>query len=154
MRQLVIALVVLAFVLMGGIGAIGETNANQQPVFEIDNEEFDPSQPGIIELENSNIDGATYSDTATVRDKQGTELVPQDDYLWYSSNGTMEIPTNSAIENDNVAYIDYDYTVQTDRREAVFQAFGGGVDVAVILIPVLGFAAMIAGMVMLARVGR
>lgn len=153
MRQLVIALVVLAFVLMGGIGAIGESNANQQPIFQIDNEEFNPTD-GTVTLENSNIEGADYSDTVTVRNKNGGVATPGDDYIWHESNGTLEIPTNSNLENDNVSFIDYSYTVQTQQREAVFQAFGGGVDVAVILIPVLGFAAMLGGMLLLARVGR
>lgn len=106
----------------------------------VTNESFEPTGGQLAVFDNSQLNRATYDDSATVRNATTGETFPESgNYTWFEANGTLEPVTNSDLANASEATVTYDYTGQTLEQT---KATNVVVDFMGIL-PILGFTAFV-----------
>lgn len=75
-----------------------------------------------------------------------------DDYQWFESNGTIKTLSGGQLAGDSTANITYEYS-QTNRVQQDFAGlFASGLDIAGLLVFVLGVGVVLAGIAVLGRV--
>lgn len=112
----IIAVVFVALVLTGG--AIAVQHASQTTADKhAPNVTAQSGSPGeIVTLDNSSVDGAYYSDTATVtNESSGAQLDGNGtDYTWYTDNGTLRVDSQDAA--NATLHVDYEYWTRTETQ--------------------------------------
>lgn len=89
-----------------------------------------------------------YSDSVTVRDSDGNELVAGTDYSWSSSTGELAFTNTTNTTDGEVANIDYAYEghSQTDKDvDGVLSTFGGWIGLLLLLVAIATLFAMLGG---------
>lgn len=121
----VIILVVLVAMCIVGVGIATSyasvTTADEQTVNETNTTGAPINE--TVTFNSSNIDGAYYSENATVVDENGTELAEPNDYIWHSENGTLTVKSTEAANESITA----NYTVweRTGEQQTVTTAVAG-----------------------------
>jgi len=113
----VIGLLIFAVIALNGISTqYQSTVADSQPETNIVDEEFDVVKNTTIVLNESRRD-VVYNDSVVVN--QAGAKVSEDDYRWQPGNGTLFIPENSTMDENDNATIDYNFTEPSDEQRAV-----------------------------------
>jgi hypothetical protein len=133
----VISLVALALLAIVGVAAVQAAVVETGQQQSVDGEQFAPDPGNYIELENSNIDGATYDPTPVVRTANGQIVQEGDDYEWNRSDGTIKTIEGEALEG-NTATIDYSWTQPSETQRNIAGLAGSSFEVVGLLILVLG----------------
>lgn len=143
--QAIIALVFVALVLTGSAIAVSissKTTADAQNV--TDTLESD-AVGTLLETNNSNVEGAYYSDNATVVNESSNEtLSGPTDFIWHRENGTLSIESQKAANTRlSVTYVWYERTdnqiAQTEISSYIIQA---GIWIPLVLFIALLFIAL------------
>lgn len=76
-----------------------------------------------VTFNSSNLDGAYYSENATVLDENGTELDDPNDYVWHPENGTLTVQSSEAANESLTA----NYTVweRSNEQQTVTATIAG-----------------------------
>lgn len=117
MSRIVLVAMVLAVLAMMGAAA---TNAAVQDSGEqqvVSDESFTPVVGEYNQLENSDLDGAFYNESVTVRDSGGTEVSEPADYEWNARNGTVFVKQSGALDGESSATIDYRYVRTSEEAQ-------------------------------------
>lgn len=107
--RLIIVFIAIAVVAMGATVGIQATLEANQTTTSIDNETWTPDAPNITELQDSNLDGADYNDTVTVRNSSDVVMSNQTDYEWIEHNGTVRALSGGDLDGEPSANISYGY---------------------------------------------
>jgi|APHM01.1.fsa_nt_gi hypothetical protein len=110
---LALALVVLA---AGGVTGMEAALDDAGPQTEITDEQFTPSAGTVQQLDESNRDGATYSESVSVADENGTQSVAGTDFVFFSQNGTIKPLTGGNLDGDSSATVSYSFREPTDTQ--------------------------------------
>lgn len=142
-----IALVLVAVILLGGVAAYQQQIVSSAEATAVGNEGFQsPTAGEVIQLDQSNLTGAYYSDNETVRNDSDVEMEEGVDYEWLN-NGTIRPLSGGDLAGDANGTIDYHYRQtspeQRARAEFVSLVLGNAgwiviVGVLILLLSVLG----------------
>jgi hypothetical protein len=118
---MMIALAVFATVGVAGFQA-GLENAGEDQL--VVNETWTPDAGNVTTLDESNRDGAYYSENVTVFDENETEMEAGTDYRWFGANGTIKALAGGSLDGDSEATVSYSYqqTTETQRSMATILA--------------------------------
>lgn len=106
--RVLLALLLLVVFAMAGLASIQSGLQDTAEPTEIDNETFTPDTT-VIELSQSNLDGAYYNSTVEVWDENNTKVEEGTDYEWYVKNGTIRPLAGGELDGDSEASITYGY---------------------------------------------
>lgn len=106
----ILALVGIALFALIGIIGMNAALANNTSTTSITDEDWTPDPGNITELNNSNIEGANYSETVEVRRGDSTVMDEGADYEWYQENGTVKAIEGGRLDGEDTASIDYNFT--------------------------------------------
>lgn len=139
-----IALIAVALLVLAGASAIDSTLVQSGDQSSIENETWTPDAGNITILGESQRDGAYYNQTVAVYDENDTEMTANEDYRWFSSNGTVKAIQGGDLDGDSSATITYGYSQTTSEQRGFSDTFASGFDVAGLLVFVLGIALVLA----------
>lgn len=105
----IIALVGIALFALIGIIGMNAALANNASLTTVENETWTPDPGNVTELNDSNLEGADYNETVTVRDNSGTVMTDGTDYEWFAGNGTVKALTGGGLDGETEATISYGY---------------------------------------------
>lgn len=120
MRSALAALVVVAGILMAGVGAVAVQyedsvlGANDRQTF---NESFTVDEGTVHEFAESNRD-VIYNATVTVT-QSGTVIEQDGNYTWHDTNGTLAVLVGSHLSDGGTAFNEYQLTEPENSQRLV-----------------------------------
>jgi len=137
-------LVLVAFVLVGGIAAYQGALAQSGDKRVVEAESFStPTAGELITVEKSGDDGVYFSDNVTVFGENGNVMNEGTDYEWYG-NGTFRVLENGDLAGDADGRITYEYNQVTEEQQEqaafVSTVFGNAGSIVVITLAVARWA--------------
>ena len=115
--QAIIALVFVALVMVAGAIAVDYSAEETAPEYDVNESTTTGSIGTIATFPNSSLEGAYYSETATVTNSSGVVLDNATDYRWYASNGTLTVLSQDAA--NQTVYADYTLSDPTQEQQTV-----------------------------------
>lgn len=106
----------------------------------IENETWTPDPGNVTALDESNRDGAYYTDNVSVYGEMGGEMEYGSDYIWYAGNGTVQAVQGGDLDGDAEATITYGYQQTTAEQRSLTELAAQvprGFGFFVLFIPVL-----------------
>lgn len=142
--QAIVALVAVSVLLLAGAAVASTSYETVGEERTAVNESFTPDT-NYTELEFSRLDGTFYTDSITVYDENGTEMVAGVDYDWNSTDGTIAATVDGDLVNDTSANATYTMYRPTDRQQTIESAvsalFSAGQYLPIALLGAVLFAA-------------
>ena len=119
----VIGLAILASVAVAGL-QVSLEDAGED--FDVTNETWTPNAGTVTTLEESNRNGAYYSEDSAVDvyDENGTEMDEGTDYEWFGANGTVKALTGGGLDGDSSATITYSFQQTTAEQRGMAALLG------------------------------
>lgn len=120
MSRAIAAIMALAVLASGGVYAMDAALETAGSHETVENESWTVDIGNATELADSNIEGAYYDDTVTVRNNTDDIMTEGVDYEWLRHNGTVKALSGGNLTDGNTANITYGYdeTTQEQRRLA------------------------------------
>lgn len=143
--RVIIALVLVAMFMVVGVSAIDEAYTDSGQTQEILDESVNTGAEGTIQkLDQSDIDGVFYDQTAVIENSSNVIMVGSgEDYTWFEKNGTFRIDSARLADETGVT-VDYSYTVPNQNQTMVANLYGDFYDgLAPIVLMFLVVAAII-----------
>lgn len=142
----IIGLIVVAIVVVGG-AAMAQFAYEDTGDLQSQTESFNASNEGdLVILNESNRQGVFYGDTANVTNESGELMLEGQDYEWFESNGTLQVQSQSLV--NDTATVDYNYRIpsqqQTQMASFLAQIFDSAYAIPFIFIVVLVIGAALA----------
>ena len=133
---------IMSIVVIGALGVWGlqAAAANAGVNHAIQDESFTPNAGNVTTLAHSNLDHTYYDESVTVHDNNGDLMDPQNDYVWYDSNGTIRTVVGGDLDGATSATIDYRYQTTTNDQQALITVVGMLPRVLGVVLPLLGLA--------------
>lgn len=117
--RLIIAFLAVAVIAMSGIAGFQAALGGTATETVVENETWEPVPGNITTLNDSELNGAEYNDTVTVRDSNATTMTDGTDYEWYDGNGTVKAIEGGGLDGEPNATITYDYTRPDEEQLAI-----------------------------------
>jgi uncharacterized protein YaiE (UPF0345 family) len=146
-----IGLIAVVMLVAAGATAVDDATRRSSPQVTVDNESFDAVGGSVVELNNSNRDAVYFEDAVDVYtfDSQGNKeiddgVLADGNYTWNTNNGTLTVVDNSYLDNQTNTSVTYNYSRPDKTQRGIAQIIGNGLDVAQLLILVLGAGLVLA----------
>lgn len=114
-----LAVVALFLVLLLQAVGVGYSDAAQTA--GVTNESMTVNYSAPVSVANTS--AHAYSDTVTIYNASGSELVADTDYTWHSSNGSVSWANTTNTTDGETAAISYDYEYHSDETNGFMSLF-------------------------------
>lgn len=114
--RIILAFLAIAILSMTAITGIQASLEDAGDDREIENETWTPDPGNVTALDESNREGAYYSDRVTVYNATGVEVDAGADYEWYSGNGTVKAISGGKLDGESEATITYGFQQTTEEH--------------------------------------
>lgn len=138
MLRAVIALMAIGIVAMGALVGFNAALADNASLSTVENETWTPDPGNVTTLNESNLDGADYNETVTVRDSSGTEMSNETDYTWFDGNGTVKALEDGGLDGEEEATISYGYERAPEEQVEMAQLMALIPNSVGVLVPIIG----------------
>lgn len=153
-----IVVVAVAILAMGGVGAVqtsyqdSVTGANTAT--QVDNESVTIQHGQTLQLAESNRD-VVYGEQSTVTVEQnGTIYTAEGNWAWLRGNGTLSIPSNSGLVDNESATVDYEYTEASNSQKLARDVTMIPLNLGDAIILIVMVSVLLAAVAMFSRGGR
>lgn len=151
MSTRIVALVAVALLLVSGVAATSASFQSSGEQTTVEAESFDPDAGNVTALADSNFPNAIYAEDVVVRNTAGARMSPDEDYVWFSSNGTVGTVTGGRLDGESSASITYSYSEPSENSRGIATLLGYGFNAASGMILVLGLGVVFAALSVLRR---
>lgn len=117
MVRAVVAVFAIAILAFMGFTMFDASFADAGTQERVINESFNASQSGYIVLNQSNLNDVTYDHHPTVYNESDTIMDEGEDYLWNSSDATINATQSGRLSGDNNSSITYSWRRVTEEQE-------------------------------------